>query len=363
MINLSTPSEELWETLEREYGKAKYWMIKHFGGEESYERMRDDLLRRSTYGECDLASDIVDYTSKDGNRWICFEYSRYYPESLGSHCLPLAFCYYETACSLGVFMLGFRQAIIGDRINSALIFTPHFFQRYCERAGFTGTQRELLLHFAKLAPSFTAEYLPKDEDGIERAIIRIGGYNGYGLKRPGDKAVFEVRTILNDGQLSHKQSRESEHVREMDEKLKFEPTDMQARRVMLKNNGLQGWMDEIARFEKAGLDTTAQRNFMQVNYMMSATFIKMGIHIPEEESDQRTRDMIGKQMSFFINRMEEESDKFHFFREYVALAKSIARMIDVKKFDWRRFIKLTLVDHYEYSERDAELSLNTYFPK
>ena len=45
MINLYTPSEELWNTLSEEHFKAKYWMIKQFGGEKRYEAMRDGLLR------------------------------------------------------------------------------------------------------------------------------------------------------------------------------------------------------------------------------------------------------------------------------------------------------------------------------
>ena len=45
MINLNTPSDVLWATLSKEYEKAKYWMIKQYGGEKRYEAMRDDLLR------------------------------------------------------------------------------------------------------------------------------------------------------------------------------------------------------------------------------------------------------------------------------------------------------------------------------
>ena len=36
MINLSTPSDELWRVLLDEHDKAIYWMKKHFGGEKRY---------------------------------------------------------------------------------------------------------------------------------------------------------------------------------------------------------------------------------------------------------------------------------------------------------------------------------------
>lgn len=41
MVNLSTPSDLLMKELSAEYDKAKYWLIKHFGGEKGYEEMRD----------------------------------------------------------------------------------------------------------------------------------------------------------------------------------------------------------------------------------------------------------------------------------------------------------------------------------
>ena len=132
MINLSTPSAELWSTLEEEYSKALYWMVKQFGGPKQYELMRDDLLRRSSYGEKSLSSEVIDYTSRAGNRWVCFEHAIYYPESHGSHCMPYALCYYETASSLGVFLLGHDSRGGSHDINCVLIFTPHFFQRFSD---------------------------------------------------------------------------------------------------------------------------------------------------------------------------------------------------------------------------------------
>ena len=73
MINLNTPSDVMWATLAKEYEKAKYWMIKQFGGEKRYEAMRDDLLRKCAYSQRPMLSKPVYYTSSEGNRWICFE--------------------------------------------------------------------------------------------------------------------------------------------------------------------------------------------------------------------------------------------------------------------------------------------------
>ena len=87
MINLQTKSDELWRVLPEEHDKAIYWLKKHFGGEERYEKMRDDLLIRCRRAGWPMASEVVDYTSKRGNRWVCFEQATYYPECHGSHCM------------------------------------------------------------------------------------------------------------------------------------------------------------------------------------------------------------------------------------------------------------------------------------
>lgn len=70
MINIKTNSEELWRVLPEEHDKALYWLKKHFGGEARYEQMRDDLHIRCRQAEWPVASEVVDYTSKEGNHWV-----------------------------------------------------------------------------------------------------------------------------------------------------------------------------------------------------------------------------------------------------------------------------------------------------
>ena len=41
MLTLSTPSDQLMKELADEHEKAKYWLKKHYGGEQGYEAMRD----------------------------------------------------------------------------------------------------------------------------------------------------------------------------------------------------------------------------------------------------------------------------------------------------------------------------------
>lgn len=220
MINLKTSSEELWRVLPEEHDKAIYWMKKHFGGETRYERMRDNLLIRCRLTRLPMSSEVVDYNSKEGNRWICFEHATYYPERHGSHCMPYAFCYYETAVSIGVFSLGFHSVNGRDEVSSVFVYTPHFFQRYCERMGVKGSPRGILMSFMRKSPLITVALLPKDEDGMQRVMLRFPGCVCPGIARKDHARVFEVRTLLTDEQLSGKQSHDTRELREYGEFLR-----------------------------------------------------------------------------------------------------------------------------------------------
>ena len=70
MINLSTPSDELMKIIRIEHNKALYWLKRHYGGDAGYEKMRDQLLRDCVSANGNLASDVVEYNSKDGNKWL-----------------------------------------------------------------------------------------------------------------------------------------------------------------------------------------------------------------------------------------------------------------------------------------------------
>ena len=214
MINLKTSSEELWRVLPEEHDKAIYWMKKHFGGEARYEKMRDDLLIRCRMAQWPMSSEVVDYTSKAGNRWVCFEHATYYPERHGSHCMPYAFCYYETAVSLGLFSVCFHSQYGMDRASSIIIYTPHFFQRYCERMGFKGSPREILMRFMRKSPLIAAALLPKKKNELQKVVMRFPGCICHGIARRDHPKVFEVRTLLKDVQLSGRQSKDTQELRD-----------------------------------------------------------------------------------------------------------------------------------------------------
>ena len=339
MINFHTPSDELWNTIDEEYEKAKYWMIKQFGGEKRYEAMRDDLLRRSAYGQQSLISKMVYYTSREGNRWICFENATYYPESFASNAMPTCYCYYETAGSLGLFMPGFDTDSI---MNCILIFTPHFFQRYAERMGIDGDMKEVLERFATSTRFFAVSPMPDDESGLERRAIRIANdCTGYGIRRSGDKNVFEVRTILTDAQLSKAQSARNEHVSNLREVMIYEPDEIVKRRVELSANPSKDYHDKMDQMHALGIDTTQQEDGTKISMTIARAFVKMGITtFYDMEFWERYKKASHDPIVFFLKRRDDEGENFNYFTELVSTGREIAARLGIRKFAWREFARI-----------------------
>lgn len=352
MINLTTPSEELWNTLSNEHQKAKYWLIKQFGGEKRYEAMRDDLLRRCAYGQHSLTSDVVYYTSREGNRWICFEKVTYYPESFGANSMPNCFCYYETASSLGLFIPGFDA---DSNMNSVLIFTPHFFQRYAERMGINGDKKEILLQFACSTCSMTISPMDSDDSGLEKIAVRIASdCTGHGIRRSGDKNVFEVRTILTDAQLSKAQTARTENVRNLGDLMKFEPDDVVKRKLELCANPVQAFTEKMDKMHALGVDTSRQEDGLNISYTISTVFMKMGIAtIYDIEFWERYHKASHDPIVYFLKRREEGGKDFILFKELVSTVRDIAARLGIRKFAWREFAHILLVDSYKLSETEA----------
>lgn len=351
MINLSTPSDELWRVLLDEHDKAIYWMKKHFGGEKRYEQMRDDLLRRCERARKPLASEVVDYKSKGGNRWVCFEQATYYPESLGAFCLPLAFCYYETIGSIGVFSIGYLHINGEDKADSIFIYTPHFFQRFAERMNIQGKSRDLLMRFIEMSPSFTTGPVTPDEDGNMKMDIRIPGCVCRGVMRKDKKNIYEIRTILNDKQLTKKQLRDTKEVREIGDVIKFEPDDLLQARLLKNQDAIQAWHDEVAKLESHGIDMSSTREAFRLNWIITESFIKMGIADKGDKEFWMKYSLQHKNLIYsFITRKEEEPEHYDYFQELVKLAKDIATRMGVKKFNQGLFERIAKIEIEQYRQ-------------
>ena len=262
MVNLNTPNDELFNELNSEYKKALYWHTKHYGGVKKYEEFQRKLLKKVSYTNKDETGDIVEYVSPKGNRWIIFESCRWYPESNGAHTGAHTFCYYETASSIGAFRLTSDGR---GTMTGVLIFTSHFFERFCERLGINKEgdvkekNKQLVKNFINYFPAMVLKVYPRSEkDGKIHVDLRTSGSLSRGIVREGGNVkVIEIRSFLTDKQLNKKQLRETEDIRIKGDRIhKYEPEEMRSRRLLCETarDGLEAVIErEIQQVEDMGI--------------------------------------------------------------------------------------------------------------
>jgi len=363
MINLSTPSDELMKTIRIEHNKALYWLKRHYGGEIGYEKMRDKLLRDCVSANGNLASDVVEYNSKDGNKWLCFEYARYYPESFGSHCMPYAFCYYNTIGSVGAFVPGFASNPEAKEPDSCTIYTPHFFQRFAERKGMTLGSVELVKAFVESIAQVMSITYDEEPNGRCKVDARLPDGIGRGIRREGRETVYEIRTFLTDKQLSRKQSKDTADVRELGDELPFEPTDMLAQRIKLTDNPVQTFQEEVEKRKRLGVDVSGINDTHILYQIITFLFEDMGIAEPWDlEFWKRHEQNTVKPLKYFMRRMADGGEDFIFIKEFVNLAKEIATQDGIRKFDKRKFATMFISKLFHWNEEQTQEAVKMLFP-
>lgn len=354
MVNLSTPSDQLLKELCYDYEKALYWLKKHFGGEKGYEDMRDRLLDKCQATHEPQTSEVVEYTSQNGNHWLCFEHARYYPDSHDSFCMPHAICYYETAASIGIFCLGHSSDPMKKKPSSCIIFTPHFFTRMAERLGIEPNGKEMVRRFLEYVPQMNIQQYEPNEKGEVHVDVRLPGSVGRGIRKKGDENVFEIRTFLTDKQLSNSERKITSKIRKWGDRMKFEPNAMIASRLSREANPLEAVEKEFKRMEKMGYNTDKARAEFFLDYSISGIFASMEVASPDDLEFWRRHGVnLAESVHFFQNRQEEGGKDFHFFKEYVALATEIAHKDGIRKFDKRKFVHLALTTVWNLSEEEA----------
>lgn len=231
MINFSTPSEQIMAELFEEEAKAIYWLKKHYHGERGYEKMRDELLVKCQQTRQTQISEVVEFISSKGNRWMAFECCQYYRQAKMSNTIPMAFCYYETYGSVGAYLVG-RFSYDKDGKNKVVLhFTNHFFLRFCQRLGVDMRSRWMVQRFVEVIPGFLIGYNGKDDKGRDKYDVRLPASIGRGIMYD-DAPIIEIRTYLTDRELNKKQLRETENLRAVYERQTFEPLDVRYGRLV-----------------------------------------------------------------------------------------------------------------------------------
>lgn len=253
MITITSTTEQIIQELRDEEPKAIYWLKKMFHGERGYNKMQSDLTYRAMDERKDTRSEVFDYISPKGNRWLVFENCRYHKDIAVARTMPIAFCYYETYGSVGAFLNGRRQ-YAGDENNHVILFTDHFFLRFCMRLGIEMRSRWMVKRFLEIIPGIMFyETGIKDQYGREKIDCRFPGSIGRGIMRK-DGPLIEIRTFLTDKELTKKQLKETEQLREIGDRHNFDPVDVKVAR-MIKTGDFEGALDrELRQLVDLGAD-------------------------------------------------------------------------------------------------------------
>jgi hypothetical protein len=302
MINLSTPSEQLLKELLSDTVKAEYWLKKQYHGEKGYQRMLDELELKCAKTRKNQKSDIVEYKSPTGNRWLVYAFCRCYAKAEVAKTTTVSFCYYETLGSIGAFFINYDKYDIDYLHPVVIIFTSHFFQRFCERLGIEYRSRAMVQRFCEVIPGYLIyTYKEKDKNGHIRVDVRLPGSIGRGIMRSEKGAlVYEIRSYLTDKQLSKAQLRETEELRRLGDKYESEPLDVWWERIKPMK-----WEDKVDEIQKA-FDQSIERGvdprLYQVSLMLSV-FMCMYVvdHKLMDTTDEEKMMSLSKRMNNAIH--------------------------------------------------------------
>lgn len=200
-INLSTQPRELLDTMQEELPVAWYHYRKQIGSSLQYQKHEDHLLDQALAEQCSLVSDISEYISKVGNRWMTYVHTEYFPQALHAMATHVSFVYYETYASCGAFFPLYAPPSVKNRgkqkkqaPTGIVIYTDHFFLQMSNRTGKKYRSKELIREFVTTRD---AHAMQADDDGS--LVVRfVGGY-GFGKWWEQDGIrVCQVRTYLNE---------------------------------------------------------------------------------------------------------------------------------------------------------------------
>ena len=211
-VNLSTDPKDILDTMLLELPSVKYFFQKDYGGKNKFYKNEDNLLDKALTEEESQITDISEYISPKGNRWMSYNFVEYFPRAKFAMAWPTSFIYYETYGSCGAFFPIYRKPKKSKNgkfteIYGVIIFTSHFFQRMSERTGKAYRSRELIQEFITTKDTHASQ---ADEDGD--VVMKFKGGYGFGKLRSNEPYVLEVRTYLTDEQLSPSQKRKCEKI-------------------------------------------------------------------------------------------------------------------------------------------------------
>lgn len=336
MINLNTPTGQLMKELFADLERTEYWLRKKCGGEKGYTKMRNRLLLLARRNRQDETSEFYEYRSTNGNRWLTFECARYDKDTGLTFSKSYAFCFYETIGGIGAFV-PIRFGVSDDEAdNGCLIFTSHFFNRLAERTDLSSFDQVLLEQFIKAIPLLVLNFYK--EGKIEKVDCGIPGGVGIGVKKKGEEWVFEIRTFLKDSQLSNKQQKRTEDLRNSALRELYAPDEVRIERVFNSENWEEAVSKELnemkAYYVQQGVDETFFKNIVKIRLWQAYVWLEMGFgDMMEGAFWQRYSKLNGNIIREFAKK-EITVDKF------IDVLELCAKNLNLKPFNRAKAIEI-----------------------
>ena len=352
MINLKTPTKEVIETLTAEEGKAIFWLKKFYHGEKGYEKMCSELTERAYRTMRQQISEVVEYISPSGNRWMAFECATFYEGANHAYSRPFVFCYYETYGSVGAYILCRNSYDMEGDERCVLMFTDHFFLRFCQRLGVEMRSRWMIKRFVEVIPGFTLSFGEKNEQGLIKVDCRLPGSLGRGILRK-DGAMIEIRTFLTDKELNGKQIRETKKIREVGDRQTNEPMVIRMARL-LKSDDFSGELTKemLNISDMTGIPHGDVIGYTNTMMFIIQAFVDLG-YAKSEDYDfwQRFGKMFPTDdLMAFIKDYEKKEDGTERAKQLYDIIVAIGEKMDIKKYSPEQVMEKTIQIWREHVE-------------
>lgn len=313
MINLSTPSQELLKELLSDYTKADYWLTKKLGGIKKQKELGDELCYECLQEKKELAvSEPIEYISPNGNRWLMYVSARRCNDHF--YVTPLGFCYYETYGSIGAFV---PTQCGSEDTNACLIFTSHFFLRMCSRLGVKARSRAMVKRFVEYMAGMVVSYRGEGVHGKHEVDVRLPASIGRGRMRDDCDKVIEINTFLKDTELTKKQRKETEALRECASKVNLQPYEQLKMRVRAGDNRV---LDELrSNFDAMHIDSTIVDWAMNIQYTAKVIAERLNLEFRVNDlegimsADVKGERITSKALWDIVDKKKSEEEKANAF--------------------------------------------------
>ena len=194
LINWKSPHEELVKTVEEELPKALRWLKKKTSDVKTRKLLTDLYLKAERCGGQYCIPTPIEYTSNVGNQWLMIKAAdREGGISEGALIYGLTGKYMWAVtplCENGEWLANSEYR--------AVVFTPHFFQRFYERLDIQQDNRIIALRNFLTVIRRMPMRMEHKKDGGYRVLLRLIGCVCYGHTE--GRAVY-VNTILPETHL------------------------------------------------------------------------------------------------------------------------------------------------------------------